>query len=1109
MKVEQLELGIPCEIRVRRIGDEPLPAALALRREVWLGRPAGLEEVVLRRDDAVVLVEGATRADAERLEALLTTALPQVCWILDTTPSPGELLIQILSFPGRLVGELPLAVDDKAIEDARRAHPKLRSARDTLEWLADQCLLRGSAVPAPEGFARAFLSAGTGRDREGAFAIHGRTMRAFARRVEEPDGKAIFLIEKIVRGRGPDRSGNLFLAEGNIAFVDRTVAARVRMDVQAQIAQLGSATGGLIDLWTRYGNAEGEAIVQRARKFGVIHYDACQPLSEDRVLFTLPEPAHAALNDVTIDDELEAAAEPPAIITTVGMSWIEYEQLERATVRGEPRPSPFVGAVTEVRKREGKLALRRARRGDELPVPKGVLFISILGDRTRLRRRRTATESIRDGLNPMCQLRLLLEDGQLPLAREGRLKPLTPEVRHKIFGPRGPTKRQEDALRIALNTPDLALIQGPPGTGKTTVITALVERLNAELDSSAGIAGHILLSGYQHDAVENAIARMSVNGLPPIKFGARGGGEEDLERTEAALDRWCQERATKLRARLTPHAPSALDEKLAALMQGYLLAPTASEQTATMLAQVANEVAGLIPASLLDELRTVRDRLSRRPGPSADRELLRLVRALRTVPEAFADDGARCAHRLLRALQDGVEEVAANDLRLLERSADWLKPEPPDFLADLVRLRRKLLLRWAPITFRDSQPKLRHEVLAVLARVRDALAAASHPSDAIEDAGAELLAAYEGDPEEVKRAILGYMAVYAATCQQSERLWSERKEDKDPYDTVIVDEAARANPLDLFIPMAQAGRRIVLVGDHRQLPHVLDRQLEFELEKSLRHEEPTAAARARELLGQSLFQRLFSSLQQRHERGEVQRTVTLDAQYRMHPTLGKFVSREFYEPDREGFESPLPALQFAHSLPGYAGPAAWLDAPRQQLGFEVPGESKSRPEEAELLIRELKRLIDHPAAADLNFGVITFYAAQRDALRHELHTLGMVDKDGEVIDPYRDLLRPDGKRVERLRYGTVDAFQGMEFDVVFLSMVRCNDLPDGDEIEKRRKYGHLMSPNRLCVSMSRQKRLLIIAGDAAMLREPAATAAIGPLVRFYQLCEEIRGGKLR
>ncbi len=41
------------------------------------------------------------------------------------------------------------------------------------------------------------------------------------------------------------------------------------------------------------------------------------------------------------------------------------------------------------------------------------------------------------------------------------------------------------------------------------------------------------------------------------------------------------------------------------------------------------------------------------------------------------------------------------------------------------------------------------------------------------------------------------------------------------YEFVIVDEAARVSPRDLMVPMAQ-GKRIILVGDHRQLPHIVD-----------------------------------------------------------------------------------------------------------------------------------------------------------------------------------------------------------------------------------------------------------------------------------------------
>jgi superfamily I DNA and/or RNA helicase len=45
------------------------------------------------------------------------------------------------------------------------------------------------------------------------------------------------------------------------------------------------------------------------------------------------------------------------------------------------------------------------------------------------------------------------------------------------------------------------------------------------------------------------------------------------------------------------------------------------------------------------------------------------------------------------------------------------------------------------------------------------------------------------------------------------------------YDWVIVDEAARASPMELVVAM-QAGRRVLLVGDHLQLPPIYPRAVE-------------------------------------------------------------------------------------------------------------------------------------------------------------------------------------------------------------------------------------------------------------------------------------------
>jgi hypothetical protein len=54
----------------------------------------------------------------------------------------------------------------------------------------------------------------------------------------------------------------------------------------------------------------------------------------------------------------------------------------------------------------------------------------------------------------------------------------------------------------------------------------------------------------------------------------------------------------------------------------------------------------------------------------------------------------------------------------------------------------------------------------------------------------------------------------------------------------------------------------------------------------------------------------------------------------------------------------------------------------------------------------------------------------------------------------------------------------------------------------RRRYGHVLLVNRLCVAMSRQRRLLVVVGDAAMFDAPRAPAGAAPLTKFLQMCRE-------
>ncbi len=324
------------------------------------------------------------------------------------------------------------------------------------------------------------------------------------------------------------------------------------------------------------------------------------------------------------------------------------------------------------------------------------------------------------------------------------------------------------------------------------------------------------------------------------------------------------------------------------------------------------------------------------------------------------------------------------------------------------------------------------------------------------------------------------------------------------FNTVIIDEAARANPLDLFIPMSMAKRRIVLVGDHRQLPHLLDAAIEDDVVRAYGEED------RRQVYQQSLFERLWRQLKARETADGFSRVVMLDTQFRMHPTLGDFVSKNFYESVGLGkIESGRKAEDFVPTVPGFGAVAcAWIDVPARSGREERASSSRQRICEASRIAKEVQKLLSQ-LPADMSVGVITFYAAQRDRIFEALCELGIAET-GESGWQVKAEHAGNSTCPERLRVGTVDAFQGKEFDIVMLSVVRSNDLiinagADDDsaiyEKAASRRYGHLRVSNRLNVAMSRQRRLLIAVGDREMFVGIQAQRAVPEMAAFVDLCD--------
>ncbi len=624
---------------------------------------------------------------------------------------------------------------------------------------------------------------------------------------------------------------------------------------------------------------------------------------------------------------------------------------------------------------------------------------------------------------------------------------LTKRVKEKIFK-NDPTENQEKAIEIALNTPDIAIIQGPPRTGKTTVINAICERLFEEYPKDKNIKGQILLCAQGHDATNNARERIKVGGLPTFKFGAKQNAEEEQYKQDERLNERLREFAEILIESVRKKLQSLGDyeniEKILDLeeaLRRYYSSPISELE---FLKEIEKN------AIFFDS--SMRERLSQLKAGQQKQEMpanLSIIHALRATQEGFEDDGVMRNYDLLES--QFKENLTKEDRELLK------SPKPN--LEKLQELKIRLLEKNAPKR-KYEIPKPNEEVVSLANDLLEILSSQS-PNDKRIRVLLEYLSVLERTPWDLESLLRDYNFVFSSTTWQHNQAL-ERKE--TPYfDSVIVDEAAKANPLELLMVMALAKERIILVGDDRQLPHYLD----DEIGKKLEDESQDVQDEIEKALKDSMFKKLKERAQKLKELDGKEHFITLNMQYRMHPLLGRLVSDVFYKPYNESFESPLEGEHFKHNLRILDNnPLAWIDVKNPKEKRNADG---SYYRESEITaIKECLDLFmkDEP---DFTFGVITFFKEQKRLLEQAL------------------------KGYANLEIGTVDSFQGKEFDVVFLSSVRTRHTEG---------FGFLKDSPRLCVALSRQKRALIVAGDREKFDTPEAKDKVSGLFEFLQSCKK-------
>ncbi len=308
------------------------------------------------------------------------------------------------------------------------------------------------------------------------------------------------------------------------------------------------------------------------------------------------------------------------------------------------------------------------------------------------------------------------------------------------------------------------------------------------------------------------------------------------------------------------------------------------------------------------------------------------------------------------------------------------------------------------------------------------------------------------------------------------------------YDWVVVEEAARAWPTELALPLVR-GLRWTLIGDHFQLPAFDELSVQRFLELCGQTDDEELQLHGAHATDYLEVFRMFASLfdnraQRREERPKSSRLVEpldeLDLQFRMHPDICRIVSRAFYreriDPDTgdlttydDGWlrtDSEKTSAPHSFRAPGCLEGRAllWIDTE----GVEDTNDQRAWSNEGEA--RVVRQLLERmrptplpPSQTDDDddiFALLTPYHAQREVLAR----VGL-----------------PGWAASRLH--TVDSFQGREADTVVVSLVRSTQR---DDRRPEANIGYLVSPNRTNVLLSRARKLLVIVGRIGHFeRQPA------------------------
>lgn len=254
--------------------------------------------------------------------------------------------------------------------------------------------------------------------------------------------------------------------------------------------------------------------------------------------------------------------------------------------------------------------------------------------------------------------------------------------------------------------------------------------------------------------------------------------------------------------------------------------------------------------------------------------------------------------------------------------------------------------------------------------------------------------------------------------------------ERTEFDLLIIDEAGKALPAELLIPLVRA-KKAVIIGDQRQLPPVINPILYDEEKIDLEER----AISENDLFCHSFFERLYDNAPDSCK-------TMLDTQFRMPAVIGTAISRLFYDgklKNGNGTENRAPVL-FDTNLTFIN-----FDGDRSYHENKSAYKQISNDAEAKAVVSLVLKI--RAADRDCKIAIVTPYKGQKRLISNTLIRAGI------------------HYQLDNIYVDTIDSFQGSEADVVLFCTTRAV-IPTLFFKDTR----------RLNVALSRARRELIVIG---------------------------------